>query len=79
MGIVPFVNVAGIAGESIDIDQTISFNMPAFDVVVLNGNCSQPIEISGSMTISNINKRVANIKTIYSDDTNISSGWMNRI
>ena len=74
-----FVNqtqYAGITGESIDIDQTISFNMPAFDVVVLNGNCSQPIEISGSMTISNINKRVANIKTIYSDDTNISSGWM---
>lgn len=74
-----FVNqtqYSGITGESIDIDQTISFNMPAFDVVVLNGNCSQPIEISGSMTISNINKRAANIKTIYSDDTNISSGWM---
>ncbi|MBR5533030.1 MAG: T9SS type A sorting domain-containing protein [Bacteroidales bacterium] len=67
---------SGITGESIDIDQTISFNMPAFDVVVLNGNCSQPIEISGSMTISNINKRVANIKTVYSNGYNISKGWM---
>ncbi len=74
-----FVNqtqYSGITGESIDIDQTISFNMPAFDVVVLNGNCAQPIEISGSMKISNINKRVANIKTVYSNNTNMTKGWM---
>ncbi|MBR4963088.1 MAG: T9SS type A sorting domain-containing protein, partial [Muribaculaceae bacterium] len=67
---------SGITGESIDIDQTISFNMPAFDVVVLNGNCAQPLEISGSMTISNVNKRAANIKTVYSNGYNISKGWM---
>ncbi|MBQ7819410.1 MAG: hypothetical protein IJ341_06890 [Bacteroidales bacterium] len=30
---------SGITGESIDIDETITFNMPAFDVVVLNGKC----------------------------------------
>ena len=67
---------SGITGQSIDIDQTITFNMPAFDVVVLNGSSSQPIEISGNMTISNLNKRVANIKTVHNDLSNLSKGWM---
>ena len=30
---------AGITGESIDIDQEITFTMPPFDVVVLDGKC----------------------------------------
>ena len=28
------------------------------------------------MTISNVNKRAANIKTVYSNGYNISKGWM---
>jgi len=66
---------SGITNESVNIDQTITFTMPAFDVVVLNGNCAQEVELSGSMSISNLNKRSANIKIIDSEETSISTGW----
>ncbi|MBQ7819409.1 MAG: T9SS type A sorting domain-containing protein [Bacteroidales bacterium] len=67
---------SGITGESIDIDETITFNMPAFDVVVLNGNCAEDIEISGSMTVSNLNGRSANIKITYNSLDYMSKGWL---